>query len=404
MTGVADGGLGRHNARAMADIGIAPPPTARQRRWSLAAAIASVTVFGVSIGLSTPLLSLLLEARGVDPTVNGLNAAAVFAGVIVGPLLTPHGVRALGLRNFLLLCFALQITILPLLKLFDGLGAWFALRAVSGVIGSGIFTSSEAWINLLAGDTGRGRIVGLYAAALSAGIGVGPLLLSFTGIAGWAPFIVNGAVIAAATVPLYRVGNINRDFGRERGAHPFTMFVRAPLILLSVALFGLYEATLLALLPIWGLHMGFSPSLAAATLSAVYIGSVVLQLPIGWLSDKTARLTMLRVCGGAGLVGAIGIASLALPVPALLVLLAVWGGVVTAIYPVALSMAGDRFRGGELVTVNAAIIIAYGLGALVGPGLGGAAMDLRDPEGLLWFLALLFAALLATTGLRPGSR
>ena len=275
MTGVAGGGLGRHNARAMADIGIAPPPTARQRRWSLAAAIASVTVFGASIGLSTPLLSLLLEARGVDPTVNGLNAAAVFAGVIVGPLLTPHGVRALGLRNFLLLCFALQITILPLLKLFDGLGAWFALRAVSGVLGSGIFTSSEAWINLLAGDTGRGRIVGLYAAALSAGIGVGPLLLSFTGIAGWAPFIVNGAVIAAATVPLYRVGNITRDFGRERGAHPFTMFVRAPLILLSVALFGLYEATLLALLPIWGLHMGFSPSLAAATLSAVYIGSVV---------------------------------------------------------------------------------------------------------------------------------
>ena len=57
-------------------------------------------------------------------------------------------------------------------------------------------------------------------------------------------------------------------------------------------------------------------------------------------------------------------------------------------------MAGDRFRGGELVSVNAAMIIAYGLGALAGPALGGMAMDLRNPQGLLWLFVLLFAALL----------
>jgi len=377
------------------------PLTARQRRWSLAAAIASVTVFGVGIGQGAPLLSLLLEARGTDVTVNGINAAAAFAGVIVGPLLAPRGVRALGMRNFLLLCFALEIAICPLLKLFDGLGAWFALRAFVGMVGASIFTTSEAWINLLAGDAGRGRIVGLYAAALSAGFGVGPLLLSFTGIQGWPPFLVNAAIIGVGALPLLRVGNVTRDFGREPGTHPFTMFARAPLILLSVALFGLYEATLLALLPIWGVRLGFSPDLAAATLSAVYIGSVVLQLPIGWLSDKTERLTMLRVCGGIGLLGAICIAALAVPGPALLGLVAVWGGVATAIYPVALSMAGDRFRGGELVTANAAIIIAYGLGALIGPGLGGAAMDLWDKQGLFWFFILLFAGFLAATSIRP---
>ncbi len=388
----------------MAETTSSPPlPTAKQRRWSLAAAISSVTVFGVSIGQGTPLLSLLLEARGIDATLNGLNAAAVFTGVIVGPLLAPRGVRALGLRNFLLLCFVLEIAISPLLKLFDSLGAWFVLRALSGMLGSSIFTSSEAWINRLAGDAGRGRIVGLYAAALSAGIGIGPLLLSFTGIAGWPPFIVNAVIIAVATLPLVRAADITRDFGRERGAHPFTMIVRAPLILLSVALFGLYEATLLALLPIWGVRLGFSPSLAAATVSAVYIGSVALQLPIGWLSDKTARLTMLRACGAVGLLGAIGLAALAAPTLLLLAILAVWGGIVTGIYPVALSMAGDRFRGGELVTINAAIIIAYGLGALVGPGLGGAAMDLWNPQGLLWFFVLLFAAFLVATGVRSGN-
>jgi MFS family permease len=136
----------------------------------------------------------------------------------------------------------------------------------------------------------------------------------------------------------------------------------------------------------------------------VYIGSVALQLPIGWLSDKTARLTMLRVCGATGLLGAIGMAAWAAPSPAMLGVIALWGGIVTGIYPVALSMAGDRFRGSELVTVNAAMIIAYGLGALVGPGLGGAAMDLWNPQGLLWFFVLLFAAFLAATRLQPVAR
>jgi MFS family permease len=379
----------------MADTATMPLPL--QRRWSLAAAIASVTVFGLGIGQAVPLMSLLLDSHGTDPSFNGLNAGSAFVGVLMGPLLAPRLVRMFGIRNFLLASFVCDIAVMLSLKRFESLGAWFALRACSGVIGSGIFTASEAWINLLAGGAGRGRIIGLYVAALSAGFGIGPLLLSFTGIAGWTPFLANAGITAVAALPLLRVGNAARDLGRERGPHPLIMFARAPLIVLSVTLFGLYEATAMTLLPIWGVRLGFSPVLAATTLSALYLGSVMLQLPVGWLSDKTARLTMLRVCGGVGLLGAIGIGLFATPSPAMLLAIAVWGGIVTAIYPVALTMAGDRFRGGELVAANAAIIIAYGLGGLVGPGLGGAAMDLIGPRGLFCFFAVLFCGFLGAS-------
>ena len=90
------------------------------------------------------------------------------------------------------------------------------------MVGSSIFTAGEAWINQLAGDVGRGRIIGIYAAALSAGFGIGPLILSLTGIEGWAPFLVNAAITALATLPLLGVGNASRSFGRERGASPLT--------------------------------------------------------------------------------------------------------------------------------------------------------------------------------------
>ncbi len=215
-------------------------------------------MFGLSVGQGAPLMSLLLEARGTDVTLNGLNAGAAFIGVIVGPLLAPRCVRLLGIRNFLLVCFGADVVLTLALKLFDSVAAWFVLRVLLGLVGSSIFTSGEAWINQLAGDGGRGRIIGIYAAALSAGFGIGPLLLSLTGIQGWSPFVANAAITAMAMLPLLGVGDVSRSFGRERGASPLTMFARAPLILGAVAIFGLYEAALMALLPIWGVRIGLN--------------------------------------------------------------------------------------------------------------------------------------------------
>ncbi len=375
----------------------APPTAAGERRWGLAAAIASVTVFGLSVGQSAPLLSLLLEQRGTDATLTGLNAGATFIGVIVGPPLAPRLVQRFGIRRFLFACFGLDIALFLAMKPFDSPAAWFVLRPLGAAVGSSIFTAGEAWINLLADDAGRGRIIGIYAAALSAGFGAGPLILSLTGIDGWPPFLANAAIAALATLPLLGVGETSRGIGRERGAGPLRMFARAPVIIGTVAVFGLYESALMALLPIWGVRGGLTDRWAAATLSAVYFGSIGLQMPIGWLSDRVSRLAALRLCGAVGLAGAIALVGVPASPPVLFGLLLVWGGIASGIYPVALSMAGDRFRDGELVSVNAAIIMAYGLGALLGPPLGGVAMDLRDPQGLPWLFAALFGGLLSAS-------
>lgn len=393
-----------------ANVTAPPSLTAAERRWGLAAAIGSVAVFGLSVGEGVPLLSLLLESRGTDATLNGLNAASTYIGVIVGPLVAPRFVRALGIRDFLLACFALDILATALLKVFPGIGAWFVLRMVLGLLGSSIFTTSEAWINLLASDAGRGRVIGVYATALAAGFGLGPLLLYVTGIDGWPPFIANNVISAMAALPLLGVGAGARDIGRERGVGPLAMLARAPFLLFVVAIFGMYETALMALLPIWGVRMGLGDSLAAATVSAVYIGAIALQFPIGWLSDKMARVAVLRLCGVVGLVGAIVVIATAANLPALYVVLFVWGGLASGIYPVALGMAGERFRGGDLVGINAAIVIAYGVGSCVGPTLGGAAMHLWNPQGLLGLFVLLFGGFVIATlvapakSARPGGR
>jgi MFS family permease len=381
--------------------------TGTAERWrGLAAAISSVTVFGIGIGIVLPLLSLLLEARGTDATLTGLNAASTFIGVILGPMLTPSLVRRLGIRVFLLACLGLDIGLFLLMKPLDSLVAWMVLRLLLGIVGSAIFTATEAWINLLAGDQERGRVIGLYAASLSGGFGVGPLLLSLTGTEGWTPFLAVSALSAAAGLPLLAIGNSTHRLGREPAGNPLAIFARAPFIIFAAALFGFYESALMALLPVWGVRVGLGERAAAASLTAIYFGAIALQVPIGWLSDKLTRLTALRLCALVALLGAGLTLLLGGAVVPLFIALFIWGGFATGIYPVALSMAGERFRGAELVTVNAAIVIAYGLGSLVGPVLGGAAMDLWNPQGLLALVTMLFAGLLALTLARrePGDR
>jgi len=386
------------------------PAAERARRWDLTAAIASVTVFGLSIGQAAPLLPLLLEQRSIDTTLNGLNAAATFIGVIIGPLLAPRLVRRFGVRSLLLACFGLDIALFLAMKLFDAIAAWFLLRAALGLAGATIFTTGEAWINRLAGDARRGRIIGIYAAALSAGFGTGPLILSLTGIEGWAPFLVNAAITALGTLPLLGARDSTGDLGQEGATGPLHMFARAPMILGCVAVFGLYEAALMTLLPVWGVRSGLTERGAAATLSASYLGAIALQIAIGWLSDRVSRLAALRLCCLFGVAGAVLLVSAPAQPAVLFVVLFVWGGMASCVYPVALSMAGDRFGGGDLVRMNAAMIIAYGLGALAGPPAGGLAMDLRNPQGLPALFIALFGGLLAATrrwgprSAQPGAR
>src|SRR5665213_1597919 len=367
------------------------------RRWSLAAAISSIAVFGIGIGVAAPLMSLMLEARGTDSSLTGLNAASGFIGVIIGPLLMPRLIARFGFKHFLLAALPMSLVLFVLLKPLDSLGAWFVLRFLGGLCGSAIFAATEAWISQLAGDTGRGRVMGIYTASLAAGFAIGPIIVSLTGIAGWAPFIACAIIEIIAMLPLLAVpaGGSHAELGA--GASPATMMARMKPIVLTVIMFAMYESAVVSLLPVWGERVGLSLAASATLISAVFIGAILLQIPVGILSDFAGRQTTLRVCAAVGLAGALLLPLLAARPTLLLIALLIWGGFTTGLYPVALAIIGDRFRGADLLNANAGLVIASGGGAFIGPNLGGGAMDARNPHGIAAVLALMFAVLLVST-------
>ena len=74
-------------------------------------------------------------------------------------------------------------------------------------------------------------------------------------------------------------------------------------------------------------------------------------------------------------------------------MLFVWGAVAFGTYTIAMVELGDRFSGALLLAGNSAFGIVWGIGGIVGPLVGGTAMDLMGPEGLPITLAILFVIL-----------
>ncbi|MFP4125649.1 MAG: MFS transporter [Alphaproteobacteria bacterium] len=358
-------------------------------------------VFGLQQGVSYPLLALILEEAGYSRSLIGLNAAMLPVGLIAAaPFVAPLA-RRIGAGGVALVSCTLMIAALAALALSRDLGLWFLARFVLGLGINGLYVVSETWLNLLVPKARRGRWLAIYATALAAGFALGPTLLLVTGTEGLAPFAVTIAITAATAalvaVAAPRLPPVHLAHGQSMRA----FLPLAPLLLAAVGGAAAFDQAVLSFLPIWALEIGASTAAAQLAITALALGNVALQWPIGWLADRVSRRAAMLACTSATAVGA-----LLLPLADgggwwLWTLVFLWGGVAYGTYTVALIELGDRFTGGLLLAGNAAFAMMWGVAGLVGPSSVGAAMDLIGPIGLPLVLGSMFTALGLAFWCRP---
>lgn len=367
-----------------------------------AAAIASITAVGIALGLGLPLLSVILERRGVSPTMIGLNTAvAGFASLLATPLTTPLA-RRFGVRQTMMACIIAASASALGFYYFTSLAAWFPLRLVFHFAVTTMFVLSEFWINTAAPPGRRGLVLGIYATSLALGFAGGPFIFSQVGSQGLMPFALGAGIILAAAIPLIAawrreppIEKSHRDAGFRR--HIFSV----PAATAAVLVFGAVESGGFALFPIFGSRLGMDEASAAQLLTAVGLGSVALQIPIGLVSDRVRdRRHLLLLFALVGLAGSLALPFLSLNWWAMAAVLFVWGGVVAGLYTVGLAHLGSRLSGADLASANAAFIFCYSIGMLVGPQWIGGAMDIFGSSGFAWSIASMFAAYFVFMALR----
>jgi MFS family permease len=281
------------------------------------------------------------------------------------------------------------ITLLSL-PVFANVAAWFPLRFFLGASAAILWSASEAVINELAQDSWRGRIIGLYGAAGAAGFALGPLILVVTGSDGVLPFAVTAAFIILAGLPLFWLKG--RNHYADQGSPPgiWTIFRLVPDIMFLNFTYAAAVEAFLAFFPLFGLQIGLGEVRSLSLLTAFGIGGVVLQLPLGWLADQVNRRKMLLACvllTVAGFIILPNVISLKLVAPFFSFAL---GGVEGMIYAMGVILLGQRFRGVELATASVVFTTMWGAGAMVGPGLVGAGMDLMGAQAMPYLIAALY--------------
>lgn len=357
------------------------------------AAIATISSVGVAIGLSFPLLSILLEQRAYSSTLIGANTAmAGIASMVAVPFVNPLA-RRVGLVNTLVLAAIVAAVSLMGFFYFPGIVSWFALRIVFHGAITASFVLSEFWINTSAPEGKRGLILGIYATVLSLGFAAGPSLLAIIGSKGVMPFAVGAAIIAASTIPAILARAHQPNTRHAPQSHSVMRYILlVPMATIAAFVFGAVEQAGLALFPVYGARNGFDETGVALLLMVLALGNVVLQIPLGMASDRLRdRRVLLTACAA---VGAIGVAILPYAMDHLVVLVVgifIWGGVTAGMYTVGLAHLGARLSGPDLAQANAAFVLCYAIGMVIGPQLVGITMDLHDPDGFAWAMCGLFA-------------
>jgi MFS family permease len=367
----------------------------RSRVAAIAAAIACVTAVGIGLSLSIPLLSLEMERMGVSGTLIGLNTAvAGIASICVIPFV-PRLARRIGVLPLLWLCIVVGAVSLLAFKALYSFAWWFPLRFVFSAALGALFVLSEFWINTAAPPQRRGLVMGIYATVLALGFAAGPALFLAVGTEGWPPYLAGAALVALAGLPLLLARGLSPDVGGGTGRSLLFFILAAPTATIGAFVFGAAETGGFALLPVYGLHLGFNAAAAAFLVSIVALGNVLFQIPIGIASDRTDRRRLLLAIAVIALAGTILI-PVASGHPALLYLvLFVWGGSTGALYTVGLAHLGARFTGADLASANAAFVLLYNVGLVVGPPVAGGGMDALPPHGFPLSLAIFFAVYVA---------
>lgn len=352
--------------------------------------IASIALALIAIGVMTTLVPLHATAIGFTPLHIGWIAGVYYFGFLVGPWIAPLLVQRVGSGRAFAVAAFLALGGIIVLPLFPHPAAWAAIRFVSGTGFALLYILAEAGLNAEVDNAGRGRLLSLYMIASKAALITGQFVVGLLGVEGWAPFVVaSGVVVLAAIVRLRTpVGAALPAAGRLR---PLRVLRAAPVATTGCVLYGLGEASLYALGPVYAQASGMNVAEVSTFMTAVLLGAALTQWPLGWLSDRMDRRRAILV-GAVGTVIAgctLGLADRP-AFPMALVGGFVLGGGLLPLYGLLVALGNDTASNDERVEIGSGLVFAYAAGAMAGPLAAAALMEVTA-RGLPLWLAGLYA-------------
>lgn len=334
-------------------------------------------------GLTGTLLGVRAGLEGFGPAMTGVVLAGYYAGFLAGSLVAPSTIARVGhVRVFAGLASLASAAVLVHVVQPEPV-TWFVLRALSGTCISALYVVTETWLNGAATNSTRGGLLAGYMVVVSAGLLGGQLLFSLADPGGFAAFVLASVLVSMAVVPV-SLARVDPPPVPDPTPMSLRELVRvAPLAPVAAALAGFTAAAMVGAGAIYAVQAGLGRGATAALIGASLAGGLALQVPVGRWSDRTDRRLVIIATGTVGAALAVAAALAGPGKLALVVALAtVAGGVSYPLYSLSSAHLNDYLEEGHVVSAGARMVLVNGLGAVGGPIVGAAAIEIGGPGSL----------------------
>ncbi|MEY4983017.1 MAG: hypothetical protein RIR62_1283 [Pseudomonadota bacterium] len=362
------------------------------------------------LSTSWPLLlgvMLLMVGNGIQGTLLGIRGAiegfstfeisvvmsCYFVGFLFGSQVAPAMIRKVGHVRVFAALGSLISAVLVIYPVMPDWIVWSLLRVLIGFCFSGIYITAESWLNNAATNDTRGQALSAYMIVQMLGIIASQALLNTSDPSGFTLFVIPSVLVSLAFMPLLLAPTPAPTFETTRPLSFRALFRISPLGCAGMLLTGGVFSAMFGMASVWGSMEGLSVSQITVFVGALYVGGLVLQYPIGWLSDRMDRRQLIMglsaLCAVVMLVATIP----DLPFWALLVAAMLLGGITNPVYALLIAYTNDFLGKEDMAAASAGLIFLNGFGAIFGPIVTGWIMGAVGPSGFFLFIAVLYVLL-----------
>ena len=358
--------------------------------WPL---LLGVMLLMVGNGVQSSLLGIRGAIEGFSTFELSVVMSAYYLGFLGGSRIAPEMIRRVGHVRVFAALGSLISAVLVLYPLLLDWTAWSVMRVLIGFSFSVIYVTAESWLNNTASNDTRGQALSAYMIVQMLGIIAAQGLLSVGDPNGFGLFIVPSVLVSLAFMPILLADTPAPTFDQIRPMSFRRLFKTSPLGCAGMLLTGGVYSAMFGMSSVWGAMIGLSIGQIAAFVAALYIGGLVLQYPIGWISDQVDRRVLVLWMSSIGAVIMAIATVFDLPFNLVLVVAILLGGTINPLYSLLIAHTNDFLGKEDMAAASAGLIFLNGFGAIFGPLVTGWLMGVVGPNGFFLFIGVLFATL-----------
>ncbi|PVH30099.1 MFS transporter [Pararhodobacter oceanensis] len=358
--------------------------------WAL---LLGMMLFMLGNGMQGTLLGIRGEIEDFSTNQLAIVMSGYFVGFLFGSRLAPDMIRRVGHVRVFAALGSLISAVLILYAAVPHWAAWALMRVLIGFCFSGVYITAESWLNNAATNENRGQALSLYLIVQMFGIILAQLLLNVADPSGYVLFVIPSILVSLAFTPILLSISPAPAFESIRRMSFRELYDTSPLGCVGMFLLGGIFSAQFGMAAIWATQAGLNVRDLSIFIASIYVGGLVLQFPIGWLSDRMDRRGLIVSVSLAGALVLMVPIVTDPPFAVLLMVGAMMGGLSNPLYSLLLAYVNDYLDHSDMAAASAGLMFINGLGAISGPIITGWMMGYIGPSGFFLFMALLFGAL-----------